>query len=132
VTRDLSKTPSIDKVGSKLDEIEYSDDCEIESKEDAIFARAFLYGSLKDLDKLDDYKNFSLDDFFPHASKSNGSAIYIKDKGYEFSVDLEIIKKAESFKFMRKRMSFLLNTWLLCMSYLFCSVNMRFGNVITF
>jgi hypothetical protein len=35
--------------------------------------------------------------FFPTASKSNGSAIYIEDKGYEFSVDPEIIKKDESF-----------------------------------
>jgi hypothetical protein len=42
-----------------------------------------LYGSLEDLDKLDE--------FFSAASKSNGSAIYIKDNGYEFSVDFEII-----------------------------------------
>jgi hypothetical protein len=48
VTPNLSKFPSIDKVGSELDEIEFSDDCEIESEEDAILARAFLYGSLED------------------------------------------------------------------------------------
>jgi hypothetical protein len=42
VTPDLSKSPSIHKVGSKLDEIEFSDDCEIESEEDAILARAFF------------------------------------------------------------------------------------------
>jgi hypothetical protein len=106
VTRDLSKSPSIDKVGSELDEIEYYDDCEIESEEDAIFARDYLYGGLEDLDKLDDYKNISLDDFFPAASKSNGFAIYIKDKGYEFSVDLEIIKKAKTFKFYGKSNEF--------------------------
>jgi hypothetical protein len=106
VTRDLSKSPSIEQVGSELDGIEYSDDCEIESEEDAIFVRAFLYGSLEDLDKLDDYKNISLDEFFPVASKSNGSAIYIKDKGYAFSVDPEIIKKAESSKFYGKKNEF--------------------------
>jgi hypothetical protein len=106
VTPDLSKSRSIDKVGSELDEIEFSDDCEIESEEDAILARDFLYGSLEDLDKLDDYKNISLDEFFPAASKSKGSAIYIKDKGYEFSVDPEIIKKAESFKFYGKKNEF--------------------------
>jgi hypothetical protein len=66
VTPDLSKSPSIDKVGSELDEIEFFDDCEIESEEDAILARALLYGSLEDLDKLDDYKNISLDDFFSY------------------------------------------------------------------
>jgi hypothetical protein len=66
-----------------------------------------LYGSLEDLDKLDDYKNISLNEFFPAANKSKGYAIYIKDKGYEFSVDPEIIKKVESFKFYGKRMSFL-------------------------
>jgi hypothetical protein len=76
-TPDLSKSPSIDKVGSELDEIEFSDDCEIESEEDAILARDFLYESLEDLDKLDDYKNISLDEFFPAASKPKGSAIYI-------------------------------------------------------
>jgi hypothetical protein len=110
VTPDLSKSPSIDKVGSELEEIECFDDCEFESEEDAIFVRAFMYGSLEDLDKPDDYKNLSLDEFFPPARKSNGSAIYIKDKGYEFNVDPEIIKKAESFKFYGKRMSFLSNT----------------------
>jgi hypothetical protein len=62
--RDLSKSPSIGNVGSKLDEIEYSDDCEIESEEDAIFTRAFLYGSLEDIDNLDNYKNIPLDEFF--------------------------------------------------------------------
>jgi hypothetical protein len=76
LTRDLSKSPSIDNAGSELDEIEYSDDCEIEFEEDAIFTRAFLYGSLEDLDKLDNYKNIPLDEFFPATSKSNGSAIY--------------------------------------------------------
>jgi hypothetical protein len=106
VAHDLSKSPSIDKVGSELDEIEYSDDCEIESEEDSIFARAFLDGSLEDLDKLDDHKNISLDEFFPAASNSNGSAIYIKDKGCEFSVDPKIIKKAESFKFYGKNNEF--------------------------
>jgi hypothetical protein len=106
VTPDLSKSPSIDKVGSELDEIEFSDDCEIESEEDAILARVFLYGSLEDLDKLDDYKNISLDDFFPAASKFNGSAIYIKNKVYEFSVDPEIIKRAGSFKFYGKKNEF--------------------------
>jgi hypothetical protein len=45
VTPDLSKSPSIDKVGSELDEFEFSDDCEIESEEDAILARAFLWKS---------------------------------------------------------------------------------------
>jgi hypothetical protein len=40
-------TPSINIVESELDEIKYSDDCEIESEEDAIFIRAFLYGSLR-------------------------------------------------------------------------------------
>jgi hypothetical protein len=64
VTHDLSKSLSIDNVGSELDKIEYSYDCEIESEEDAIFARAFLYGSLEDLDKLDNYKNITLDEFF--------------------------------------------------------------------
>jgi hypothetical protein len=106
VTPDLSKSPSIDKVGSELDEIEFFDDCEIEFEEHAILARAFLYGSLEDLDKLDDYKNISLDEFFPAASKSKGFAIYIKDKGYEISVDPEIIKKAESFKFYGKKNEF--------------------------
>jgi hypothetical protein len=91
LTRDVPKSPSIDNVGSEMDEIEYSDDCEIESEENAIFTRAFLYRSLEDLDKFDNYKNIPLDEFFPAASKSNESAIYIKDKGYEFSVDLEII-----------------------------------------
>jgi hypothetical protein len=132
LTRDLSKSPSIDNVESELDEIEYSDDCEVESEEDAISTRAFLYGSLEDLHKLDNYKNVPLDEFFPATSKSNGSAIYIKDKGYEFSIDLEIIKKLRVLDFMGKRMSFLLNTLLLCMSYLPCSVKMRFNNVITF
>jgi hypothetical protein len=64
LTRDLSKSPSIGNVGSKLDEIEYSDDCEIESEEDAIFTRAFLYRSLEDIDNLDNYKNIPLDEFF--------------------------------------------------------------------
>jgi hypothetical protein len=44
--------------------------------------------------------------FFPIASKSKGSAIYIKDKGYEFSIDPELIKKAESFKFYGKKNEF--------------------------
>jgi hypothetical protein len=44
--------------------------------------------------------------FFPATSKSNGSAIYIKDKGYEFSVYPKIIKKAESFKFYGKENEF--------------------------
>jgi hypothetical protein len=109
VTPALSKSPSIDKVGSELDEIEFFDDCEIESEEDAILARDFLYGSLDDLDKLDDYTNISLGEFFPAASKPKGSAIYIKED-YEFSIDPELIKRAESFKFMGKRMSFLLIT----------------------
>jgi hypothetical protein len=65
-----------------------------------------FYGSLEDSDKLDDYKNISLDEFFPAASKSKGSAIYIKDEGYEIRVDLEIIKKAESFKFYGKNNEF--------------------------
>jgi hypothetical protein len=106
LTHDLSKSPSIDNVESELDEIEYSNDCEIESEEDAIFTRAFLYGSLEDLKKLDNYKNISLDEFFHAASKSNGSAIYIKNKGYEFSIDPEITKKAESFKFYGKKNEF--------------------------
>jgi hypothetical protein len=46
--------------------------------------------------------------FFSAASKSNGSAIYIKDNGYEFSVDSEIIKKAESFEFYGKENDFTL------------------------
>jgi hypothetical protein len=48
LTHDLSKSPSIDNVDLELDEIEYSDDCEIESEEDAIFTRDFFYGSLED------------------------------------------------------------------------------------
>jgi hypothetical protein len=58
VTPDLSKSPSTNKVGSELEEIECFDDCEFEYEEDAIFARAFLYGSLEDLDKFDDYKKY--------------------------------------------------------------------------
>jgi hypothetical protein len=54
---DSSKSPSIDDVESELDDNEYSDndDCEIESEEDIIFTRAFMSGSLEDLDKLDRY-----------------------------------------------------------------------------
>ena len=36
---------------------------------------------------------------FPVAKKMNAPAIKIKDKDYEFSVDPEIIEKAEKFKF---------------------------------
>jgi hypothetical protein len=104
VTCDSSKSPSIDDVESEMDDNEYSDndDCEIESKEDIIFTRDFMSRSLEDLDKLDRYKDTPLDDFFPTASKSNEPTIYIKDKDYEFSVDPEIIRKAENFKFYEK------------------------------
>jgi hypothetical protein len=108
VTRDSSKSPSIDDVESEMDDNEYSDndDCEIESKEDIIFTREFMSRSLEDLDKLDRYKDTPLDDFFPAASKSNEPTIYIKDKDYEFSVDPEIIRKAENFKFYGKKNEF--------------------------
>jgi hypothetical protein len=108
VTRDSSKSPSIDDVESELDDNEYSDndDCEIESKEDLIFTRDFMSRSLEDLDKLDRYKDTPLDEFFPAASKSNEPAIYIKDKDYEFSVDPKIIIKDENFKFYGKNNEF--------------------------
>jgi hypothetical protein len=48
--------------------------------------------------------------FFLPPVNSMDLLFILKIKGYEFSVDLEIIKRAESSKFYGKRMSFLLNT----------------------
>jgi hypothetical protein len=66
VTRDSSKSPPIDDVESELDDNEHFDnyDYEIESEEDIIFTRAFMSGSLEDLDKLYRYKDTPLDVFF--------------------------------------------------------------------
>jgi hypothetical protein len=68
VTRDSSKSPSIDDVESEFDDNEYSDndDCETKFEEDIIFTRDFMFGSLEDLDKQDRYKDTPLDDFFSY------------------------------------------------------------------
>ena len=100
-TPELPESSIIENVESDLEDNEsFDDEYETSSyeEEDAI-AMAFMDSNLDKLDKLDSNKNSSLADYFPVTKKMNAPAIKIKDKDYEFSVDPEIIKKAEKFKF---------------------------------
>jgi hypothetical protein len=108
VTRDSSKSSSIDDVESGLDDNEYSDndDCGIESEEELFSLELLCLEVLRDFDKLDRYKDTPLNEFFPTASKYNEPIIYIKDKDYEFCVDPKIIRKADNFKFYGKKNEF--------------------------
>ena len=87
-------------VESELEDNEYCDDnYDTSSEEEDAFHMAFMDPNFDKLDKLDSYKNSPLDDYFSVAKKVNAPAIDIKDEDYKFSVDPEIIEKAEKVKF---------------------------------
>ena len=97
-TSEITETP--ENVESELEDNEYCDDeFETSSEEEEAFTMAFMNSDFDKLDKLDSYKNSPLDGYFPITEKMNAPAIKIKDKDYEFSVDPEIIEKAEKYKF---------------------------------
>ena len=105
-TSEITETPetpessTIENVESELEDNEYCDDeHETSSEEEDAFIMAFMDSNFDKLDKLDSYKNSPLDDYFLVTEKMNAPAIKIKDKDYEFSVDPEIIEKAEKYKF---------------------------------
>ena len=72
------------------------------TKEDLAFSKAFMSMDLDDLDKLEASMNTTLGELFSVAREAYESAIYIKDKDYEFNVDIEIIEIIESNKFYGK------------------------------
>ena len=72
------------------------------TKEDAAFSKAFIEMDLDDIDKFKESMELAIGEFFyvdPASYEPFESAIYIKDKDYEFNVDTEIIKIIESDKF---------------------------------
>ena len=128
---EIPESSIIENVESELEDKKYCDGgYETSSEEEDAFTMAFMDSNFDKLDKLDSYKNSPLDDYFPVTKKMNAPAIKIKDKDYEFSVDPEIIEKAEKFKFYGRDNEFPLNTSLFCMIYLCYLVKMKSTNVI--
>jgi hypothetical protein len=79
------------------------------TKEDAAFTKAFLEMDLDDLDKFKESMELAIGEFFHVDHESYESAIYIKDKDYEFNVDTEILKLLSLKSFMEKRRNSHLN-----------------------
>lgn len=87
----------IKNVESELGDRECYDDMEISSEEEGtIIIKARMS---PDIGKLSRYFNLPLEECFSVNDEINAPAIKIKDKDYEFSVDPEMIEKAEESKF---------------------------------
>jgi hypothetical protein len=92
VTNNLSN-PSSNK-NSKLDEETAKANAikALSPESIAAFSRAFVEGSMSDLDEFDYLINSALGDLYPIVKKSDALIVYIKDPAYKFSVNPEIIE----------------------------------------